>query len=443
MLEKDNISPPGKEPEENETSESGHEDLRKIRAAILRAIENSEKKPVGKHEKKGDALPLKKEHPQEPAAPHGRHLKKQKKKPPIADAFFAVAMKIFSKIQTPVRSVSSWRLKQAKKPSVPKKARQQTVKKSGKGAYFFSWKDNAAAFGLNLILTLVLVGGLLLFLGGLLVYTNKIFSAEVRESIIHTISYPAGIVNTHFISLSDWEDTLRAHTRFYEVQVASNIYSTAPEPAELENAVWERFVQNALVEEIADEYGVEVSEDDVMARVDEVTREAGDSGNFVQYIQYAYGWPLDQFESKVIKPFLLSEKVRVAVRNDKKLRKQKREFARDLVREVRKQPEQFADFSKKYSEDASSAALGGDMGFFSETVVEPEIVEALRNLEEGEISDIIETTDGYEIFFLEEKLMGDDGKLRFKARRILVSYPTLEEVLLKKRKSAVIYRFVK
>ncbi len=63
----------------------------------------------------------------------------------------------------------------------------------------------------------------------------------------------------------------------------------------------------------------------------------------------------------------------------------------------------FSELAKKYSEDPGSAVQGGDLGFVKKGVFYPEFEEAAFKLQQGEISDLVESPIGYHIIQLLEK----------------------------------------
>lgn len=63
----------------------------------------------------------------------------------------------------------------------------------------------------------------------------------------------------------------------------------------------------------------------------------------------------------------------------------------------------FAELAKKYSEDPGSAAAGGDLGFVKKGVFYPEFESVAFRLNEGEISDVVETPVGFHIIQLLER----------------------------------------
>ena len=62
----------------------------------------------------------------------------------------------------------------------------------------------------------------------------------------------------------------------------------------------------------------------------------------------------------------------------------------------------FAQVAREYS-DSQDADVGGDLGFFEEGVMPPEFDEVVFSLELGEMSPIVKTPYGYQIFMLLER----------------------------------------
>ncbi|GAB4296455.1 MAG: peptidylprolyl isomerase [Ignavibacteriaceae bacterium] len=79
-----------------------------------------------------------------------------------------------------------------------------------------------------------------------------------------------------------------------------------------------------------------------------------------------------------------------------------RKFASDLLDSIRNGAD-FSELAKKYSEDPGSASFGGDLGFVKRGVFYPEFEAAAFALEEGEISDVVESPVGFHIIEMLEK----------------------------------------
>jgi peptidyl-prolyl cis-trans isomerase SurA len=63
----------------------------------------------------------------------------------------------------------------------------------------------------------------------------------------------------------------------------------------------------------------------------------------------------------------------------------------------------FADFAKRYSEDAATAPAGGDLGFWKRGEFVPDFEEIVFSLKDGQLSDIVETSRGFHIIQLIER----------------------------------------
>ncbi len=76
--------------------------------------------------------------------------------------------------------------------------------------------------------------------------------------------------------------------------------------------------------------------------------------------------------------------------------------ARQILEEVRKNPEQFAELAKKHSQDPGSAQNGGDLGMFGRGVMVKSFDDAVFSMAPGAISDLVESEFGYHIIKLTE-----------------------------------------
>lgn len=82
--------------------------------------------------------------------------------------------------------------------------------------------------------------------------------------------------------------------------------------------------------------------------------------------------------------------------------------AEDLLNQIRKNPKQFEELAKKYSQDPESAKKGGDLGSFGRGMMVKPFDDAVFSMKVNEISNIIESDFGYHIIKL-TKIIGEGG----------------------------------
>lgn len=78
-------------------------------------------------------------------------------------------------------------------------------------------------------------------------------------------------------------------------------------------------------------------------------------------------------------------------------RQKAREKAQELLAQVKKAPDSFAEVAKKHSQDPGSAPQGGDLDFFARGAMTKPFEDAAFALGKGEISGVVETDFGYHI----------------------------------------------
>jgi len=71
--------------------------------------------------------------------------------------------------------------------------------------------------------------------------------------------------------------------------------------------------------------------------------------------------------------------------------------AQELLEQVRKAPDSFADLARKHSQDPGSAAKGGDLDWFSRGAMTKPFEDAVFALKKGETSGLVETEFGFHI----------------------------------------------
>lgn len=85
---------------------------------------------------------------------------------------------------------------------------------------------------------------------------------------------------------------------------------------------------------------------------------------------------------------------------------------------------QFQALAQQFSQSAT-ASQGGDMGWLTEDQLEPEVKEALLQLQPGQLSMPIRTSQGYVLVaFIEQQLPGASGNTLLTMQQVLIPFPT-------------------
>jgi peptidyl-prolyl cis-trans isomerase D len=74
-----------------------------------------------------------------------------------------------------------------------------------------------------------------------------------------------------------------------------------------------------------------------------------------------------------------------------------RKLADELLAQAKAKKDQFAALASKHSDDISTKEKGGDLGFFTKDAMVPEFSNVAFNLQEGAVSDVVESPFGFHI----------------------------------------------
>lgn len=283
------------------------------------------------------------------------------------------------------------------------------------------------------LLIFLALGGLvvvLLALIGLSAYRVYAKTGMDKFSLMtaKALRFPAIKVGDDLIYYTDYVDDIKAiHTmrQYDQKQRAGGVALERSPGAELtseqmtDQVLW-RLVNNLLVRNAAKKYEVAVEDKDVQNLKDQMYQNVAEeyqkalaakttlAKEIQEYINIQlldrYGWSMDVYEQKVMRPFILQTKLAQKFKDDTQLKEELRTKAQKILQEI-KNGADFAATAKKYSEDSSSE-LGGDLGWFGKGQMVPEFEQAVFSLKKGEVyPTLVETMYGYHIVKLDDKKM--------------------------------------
>lgn len=286
---------------------------------------------------------------------------------------------------------------------------------SAKWKYFF--------VGVGLIIIILGIFGV--------VYSVKSFK---QLSDKHWVLQVADVLN---ISVAKINGSPVLYTRYMEdLNTLRKFYATEHEgvtpPAndeEVSDQVLSRLIVNTMVKDLARQFGITISDEETNTVKTQLLSNYGSEEEALAELKDQYGWDLNTYMEKVVKPILLEQKVADAftagefgdlgkeyvagtefrashilfrVSEDGKDEKEAEKKAVEVLSRV-KNGEDFATLAKEFGSDATKEQ-GGDLGWFGKGMMVPEFEAAVFALEPGQVGDaLVRTQFGYHIIKVVDK----------------------------------------
>lgn len=269
---------------------------------------------------------------------------------------------------------------------------------------------------------------------------------QATSVLTHAVPLPAASVNGSTIPYALYLDDLSTVRRFFAKQKEQPGAQPVEQPsdADLRKGVVDRLVATEVLRQEAVRYDVKVEQKDVDDEYQKFVEQDGSGSDASKQILDLYGWTVDQFKEKVMRPYIMQQKLADAIANDEKLNAESEKKAKE-VEEKLKGGADFAELAKTESADQGSAPQGGDLGWFEKGMMVPEFETAAFALKPGETSGLVKTQFGWHIIRVEDvekdKKTGDVVKV--KAAHILIAGPNVQDYLDGKLKEAKVKRYVK
>lgn len=268
--------------------------------------------------------------------------------------------------------------------------------------------------------------------------------------VAKALRLPLMKVNGESVLYSNYADDIQAIQKLVAFDKTNKGNAASLTPEQMSDQVLWRLANNVLVREAAGKYGVKVEPKDMDDLKANLMKQFKDTGEIEKEIQQRYGWTYAQYEDKVIKNFVLQQKIADKIQGDPIAREEIRNKALVVLNEI-KAGKDFAEQAKVYGEDGTKTN-GGDLGWFGKGDMVPEFENAAYALKIGEMTqELVETQYGYHIIKLDErkteKTKDAKGKMvsaeKVKARHILFRFPTPETFLDQLAKTASFHLYVK
>lgn len=249
-----------------------------------------------------------------------------------------------------------------------------------------------------LITTSIFIAAVVAFVGYTTISLYKLKSnSSFLYGITKVVPFPVAKAGDSFVSYENYLFELRHYIHYYENQqkLDFNSESGRQQLAEFKKRALDKVINDAYVKQLAKEYKVTVSEQEVQAEIKTVrdqNRLGGSDKVFEDVLKEYWGWTVDDFQ-RSLQQQLLAQKLLPVLDPTvvAKAKAAKTEIDSDA---------DFAAVAKKYSDDAITRDAGGELTVpidRSNREIAAQTTAALFALKAGETSDVINAGYSLEI----------------------------------------------
>lgn len=264
------------------------------------------------------------------------------------------------------------------------------------------------------------------------------WSGPVTSFLARTASLPAAKVDGQAIPYAAWQDDVATIQHFFAALKARGETTEAQPLDEIRKNALDRLVRDLVLEDTAAKMGVAVADKEL----DDEFSKMG-SADAEKEITELYGWTIPQFKARVIRPYLLEQKLTEKLAADPANLKGAEDKAQSVLDKV-KSGTDFAALAKQYSDDPGSGPKGGELGEFGKGAMVPEFEAAAFALAKGEVSGLVKTQFGYHIIKVTDVKKDKKGKVeKVTASHILITPETAQQYLENAVKSAKVTKYLK
>lgn len=301
------------------------------------------------------------------------------------------------------------------------------------------WIIAGISAGVIFVFLLVLVLGVYKFN-----WSNRFFVAATKA-----IPFPALYVRgAGFVPVNEIKSDNAAIKKFYESSDFEKLgmridFSTDEGQKRLrvkEKDIISKLVENKVVENLAGKRGIALTDSAVNSELEANIQQFGNKDNLMSDLARLYGWTLDDFEQKVVKPEMYSEKLAEMYANSLDASAEQAKI-NSLYDRVAKKKEDFAKVAKENS-DGQSAQDGGDLGWSTKDQLIQPVGDKAFAMKAGEISEPVESVLGFHVLKLMEKKT-DNGEDMVHLSQIFVKKPTYNDWLKDQMKKYPVTVFIK
>ncbi|RJR32196.1 hypothetical protein C4569_00580 [Candidatus Parcubacteria bacterium] len=272
-----------------------------------------------------------------------------------------------------------------------------------------------------------LVTGLIYFKTDLL---KKKAPAEKNVLVINGIGISESFYNKEYSTLK----------YFYGKQRELNPSLQEISDEEIKNMVNERIIKNVLLTDLAQEYNITVSDEELNGEFDGLVEISGGLDEVKKILLDLYQWQPDDFKNNILRYSILERKLNEVIVGSESyiapvLQNSNRAF--EMIKNKEIELEDFKD-TEKVKGFGFENVIFENLGSFGKGVMVPEFEAAAFSLDIGNVSTPVKTVFGYHLIKVTEKTKSDSGEEEISADHVLFKFLTVEDIIKQRRTSAKI-----
>lgn len=262
-------------------------------------------------------------------------------------------------------------------------------------------------------------------------------NGDLAYRISQIIPFPVARVDGQFVRYEEYLFELRQNVH-YLVNQENVDFSTPEGEVQLDGIREEalmRVTNNVIIKKLAAENNIEVTQQDIDEQI-ALIRSQGGVGDSIETLEDTladfYGWTISDLE-RVVELQILKQKLIPVLDTDT------RPEAEGVLQQLRDGGD-FSEIALEFSDDPFTKENDGAFGFVfrSNTEIPIAITEAGFELQEGEVSEIVETTFGLHIV----QNQGYRGEDEAKIAHILFTFKDIDEFIAEYRNGLEISEYI-
>lgn len=247
------------------------------------------------------------------------------------------------------------------------------------------------------------------------------WNGRFTSTVIERVPFPIAAMGMKLVPIRAFRSDIKTSKHFYEAQAATMGGYPQPSDERLAILALDHRIRQTYIETVAAREGFTVSQEAIDAELTATIEKTGGQAAFEESIKALYDWSLDAFKTEVLRPYLLRQKVQEWLDGNATFRSEARERAEAMRAKIAADGKNFDAVAEQESDSDTI-----DLGFFAEGDAPQEFWDALKAIQPGETSAVVELPNAFAIAQLTERIDDKEEGIRIRAKRIIILVQDLD-----------------